>query len=176
MQHSSKTKDAGFERSLMIELQQVSKTYHTSAGETPALVDINLKVNRGDIFCVIGQSGAGKSTLIRCVNLLEHPDCGQVLINGNNILSFPPAALQKVRHKIGMIFQHFNLLSSRTVFENIALPLELLHYSKEKIKQTIEPLLVLTQLTSKRDVYPRQLSGGQKQRVAIARALANQPE
>lgn len=159
----------------MIELRHVAKSYQGPTGTIPALVDINLHVKRGEIFGVIGQSGAGKSTLIRCVNLLERPDHGEVLIEDQNILNLSPRALRKVRHNIGMIFQHFNLLASRTVYENIALPLELLHYSRKQIQEKIEPLLELTGLTTKTKAYPRQLSGGQKQRVAIARALASHP-
>ncbi|MBI5448179.1 MAG: ATP-binding cassette domain-containing protein [Gammaproteobacteria bacterium] len=159
----------------MIELRHVFKKYHTRAGDIPALVDINLQVKRGEIFGVIGKSGAGKSTLIRSVNLLERPDQGEVLIEGKNILTLSAKALCQVRHNIGMIFQHFNLLSSCHVYDNIALPLVLLNYSRKEIQKKVEPLLELTGLTQKKLAYPRQLSGGQKQRVAIARALASHP-
>lgn len=159
----------------MILFRHVFKHYHTHAGEVPALVDINLEINRGEIFGVIGQSGAGKSTLIRCVNLLERPDQGEVWVDGKNMLTLSSKALCQARHNIGMIFQHFNLLSSCNVYDNIALPLVLLKYSRKEIQRAVDPLLELTGLTHKTRAYPRQLSGGQKQRVAIARALASNP-
>lgn len=159
----------------MIEFKNVSKTYQTRAGMVPALKDVSLTVKRGEIFGVIGQSGAGKSTLIRCVNLLERPDRGQILIDGTDVCALANKSLRDVRHGIGMIFQHFNLLASRNVYENIALPLELLKYPAHKIHETIMPLLALTNLEEKKHAFPRELSGGQKQRVAIARALASNP-
>ncbi len=159
----------------MIKLEHVYKTYPAQAGQVPALIDVNLHVKRGEIFGVIGQSGAGKSTLIRCVNLLERPDTGKVIVDNQLLSALSARDLSKARHQMGMIFQHFNLLSSRNVFDNIALPLELLHYPRKKIQETIAPLLALTDLSQKTDAYPHQLSGGQKQRVAIARALASQP-
>lgn len=159
----------------MIEFKQIEKVYQTQAGPVPALRGVNLSVKKGEIVGVIGQSGAGKSTLIRMANLLERPDAGEVWVKGVNLSTLSPAQLRKMRHEIGMIFQHFNLLSSRTVYENIALPLNLLNYPKDKIKAVIEPLLKLSGLEDKTEAYPRELSGGQKQRVAIARALASQP-
>lgn len=159
----------------MITFQHVYKNYTTSAGPVTALSDINLQVNPGEIFGIIGKSGAGKSTLIRCANLLERPSSGNVMISGQDLTSLSPPQLRAARQKIGMIFQHFNLLSSRTVFQNIALPLELAGQSRKTIAATIMPLLELTGLTKKKNDYPSQLSGGQKQRVAIARALANKP-
>lgn len=160
----------------MIILNQITKKYATANGEIDALHNINLHVNPGEIFGIIGKSGAGKSTLIRCVNLLEKPSEGKVIVDGEELTALSKAGLRQARHKIGMIFQHFNLLSSRTVYQNIALPLELANYSRQQIAATIDPLLELTGLTNKKNDYPAQLSGGQKQRVAIARALAYKPK
>jgi D-methionine transport system ATP-binding protein len=160
----------------MIQLQHVSKTYQTASGSLQALKDINLSVDNGEIFGIIGKSGAGKSTLIRCVNLLERPTSGQVFVAGHELTLLTEDQLRKTRRKIGMIFQHFNLLSARTVYQNVAFPLELIHTDKNKIKEMVMPLLELTGLTEKAHDYPAQLSGGQKQRVAIARALACQPD
>jgi D-methionine transport system ATP-binding protein len=159
----------------MIILNQICKNYSTKNGQVTALHNVNLHVQRGEIFGIIGKSGAGKSTLIRCVNLLEKPTSGRVIVDGKDLTQLSPAELRHARHKIGMIFQHFNLLASRSVFDNIALPLELCGYSRQQIKNTILPLLELTGLTEKKHHYPHQLSGGQKQRVAIARALACEP-
>lgn len=157
----------------MIILNHLSKNYVSKQGVTPALDDINLSIKPGEIFGVIGKSGAGKSTLIRCINLLETPSRGEVIVNGQDLLKLPAAKLRQARQKIGMIFQHFNLLSSRTIYENVALPLELSgHEAKDSV---IMPLLELTGLSHKKNNYPAQLSGGQKQRVGIARALACQP-
>lgn len=160
----------------MIEIKNVNKVFYQ--GNTPinALSDINLTIEQGRIFGVIGSSGAGKSTLIRCVNLLERPTNGQVLFDGVDLTKLSKKKLTQTRRKIGMIFQHFNLLSSRTVFNNVALPLELAGVKKGKIKHKVENLLTLVGLADKRDVYPANLSGGQKQRVAIARALASDPK
>ncbi len=159
----------------MITLEHISKNYITPAGTVTALQDINLHVNKGEIYGIIGQSGAGKSTLIRCVNLLERPDSGKIRVDQVELTTLSSEALRIARRKIGMIFQHFNLLNSRTVYENIAFPLELAGHSKQAIANTIHPLLELTGLTDKKNYYPAKLSGGQKQRVAIARALASQP-
>jgi D-methionine transport system ATP-binding protein len=159
----------------MIILRHLSKNYTTKQGAITALHDINLHVLPGEIFGIIGKSGAGKSTLIRCVNLLERPSAGQVLVNGDELTKLSTSALRQARRKIGMIFQHFNLLSTRTVYENIAFPLELANYKRDDINKIISPLLELTGLTAKKNNYPAQLSGGQKQRVAIARALSSQP-
>ncbi|MBR1375608.1 MAG: methionine ABC transporter ATP-binding protein [Cardiobacteriaceae bacterium] len=160
----------------MIKLRNISKTYQSKNQQILALDGINLEVKEGEIFGVIGESGAGKSSLIRCVNLLERPDSGEVIINGENLLTLDKAKLFSARHKIGMIFQHFNLLANRTVFENISLPLELLKQNKSDIKKRIDELLDLTGLKDKGGYFPAQLSGGQKQRVAIARALASNPK
>jgi len=160
----------------MIELKNLNKSYVVNTDVLHALKNINLQVQAGEIFGVIGKSGAGKSTLIRCVNLLERPDTGQVIIAGTDLTQLSAQALRAKRRKIGMIFQQFNLLANRTVYQNIALPLELIGYTKQKIEQAVVPLLELTGLSEKRNAYPAQLSGGQKQRVAIARALVCQPE
>ncbi|MEL3888715.1 methionine ABC transporter ATP-binding protein [Ferrovibrio sp. MS7] len=159
----------------MIELSSISKRYATPQGTVTALEGIDLSIREGEIFGVIGKSGAGKSTLIRLINLLERPDQGSVRVAGRDLTALPPASLRRARQEIGMIFQHFNLLATRTVFENIALPLELRGESKASIRATVEPLLDLVGLTDKRERYPSELSGGQKQRVGIARALATQP-
>jgi len=160
----------------MIEIKNVNKVFYQGEKEIHALSDINLTIEQGSIFGVIGSSGAGKSTLIRCVNLLERPTNGQVIVDNIDLTKLSEQDLTQTRRKIGMIFQHFNLLSSRTVFDNVALPLELAGITKEKIKKKVESLLELVGLDNKRDVYPANLSGGQKQRVAIARALASDPK
>lgn len=159
----------------MIKLENIYKTYRTSQGHVEALIDVSLSVQRGEIFGVIGKSGAGKSTLIRCVNLLERPDQGSVWVDDQNIMQLSTKALRSVRHKIGMIFQHFNLLNTRTVYQNVSFPLQLVGKNKKEIQKIVMPLLELTGLVEKTNVYPSQLSGGQKQRVAIARALATNP-
>lgn len=160
----------------MIELKNLNKTYTTSQGVHQALSDINLLIPSGEIFGIIGKSGAGKSTLLRTINLLEQPTSGSVCINGEDITHQDVISLRAIRRKIGFIFQHFNLLSSRTVFENIALPLEISGKSNQVIKERVNELLDLVELTDRRDHLPETLSGGQKQRVAIARALATNPD
>jgi D-methionine transport system ATP-binding protein len=160
----------------MIQLLGIEKTYYTPPTSIPALHNINLHVKAGEIFGVIGKSGAGKSTLIRCVNLLEKPDRGSVIVDNEEITTLSEAALRKIRRKIGMIFQQFNLLTSKTVFENVALPLRLAGFSEADIKKRVLSLLELTHIQDKRHHYPKQLSGGQKQRVAIARSLASEPK
>jgi len=160
----------------MITVNQVNKTFYQGTKEINALIDINLHIPQGQIFGVIGSSGAGKSTLIRCVNMLEAPTTGEVIVDGVDLTKLSKSELSEARRNIGMIFQHFNLLSSRTVFENIALPLELSGTNKEKIETKVNELLNLVGLADKRDTYPANLSGGQKQRVAIARALASDPK
>ncbi|AZA51508.1 methionine ABC transporter ATP-binding protein [Chryseobacterium sp. G0201] len=159
----------------MIEIKNISKTFHQKKQSFKALDDVSLNVEQGDIVGIIGFSGAGKSTLIRTVNLLEKPDHGQIIINGNDFTKLNSRQLAKERKKIGMIFQHFNLLSSRTVFENVALPLELDNNNKSDIQNKVNELLKIVGLEDKANDYPKSLSGGQKQRVAIARALANDP-
>ena len=159
----------------MIEIKNVSKTFHQKKQSFKALNNVSLTIEQGDIVGIIGFSGAGKSTLIRTVNLLEKPDSGEIVINGKDFTKLNSRQLAQERKKIGMIFQHFNLLSSRTVFENIALPLELDHVSKTEINKKVNELLKIVGLEDKAHDYPKSLSGGQKQRVAIARALANDP-
>lgn len=160
----------------MIEINRVNKVFYQGAKEIHALREINLTIEQGTIFGVIGSSGAGKSTLIRCVNLLERPTSGHVIVDGIDLTQLSNKELTQARRKIGMIFQHFNLLSSRTVFDNIALPLELAGISKAAIKAKVDELLELVGLADKSESYPSNLSGGQKQRVAIARALASDPK
>ena len=160
----------------MIELKNVSKTFHKHGGSVHALSAVSLQVGAGEIFGVIGASGAGKSTLIRCINLLEKPTDGEVIVDGRPLLALTPRRLAQERRHIGMIFQHFNLLSSRTVQENVAFPLELSGTSRDVIDARVSELLALVGLTEKRSEYPASLSGGQKQRVAIARTLASNPK
>jgi len=160
----------------LITLQDIEKTYRSSNGIVPALKGINVTVAQGEIFGIIGTSGAGKSTLIRCINMLERPTKGKVIVDGQELTALSELELREQRKKIGMIFQHFNLLSSRTVYQNIAFPLELANCSKQSIDKEVMHLLDLVGLTDKKDQYPAQLSGGQKQRVGIARALANHPK
>ena len=160
----------------MIELVNVEKTYYSKAGDIHALHKTSLSIKAGEIFGIIGLSGAGKSTLVRCINMLEKPTAGQVFVDGQELTAMSEAQLRKARQSIGMIFQHFNLLSSRTVYRNIALPLELAGVPEGKIREKITPLIELVGLADHAHKYPSQLSGGQKQRVGIARALANDPK
>ncbi len=160
----------------MITIENLSKTFKTSQGNSEVLKDINLKIEKGDIFGIIGFSGAGKSTMIRCLNRLEEPTSGRILIGDKDITSLNKSELREVRKKIGIIFQQFNLFDSMTVFENVAFPLKVAGYPKEKIKSRVQEILDLVELTDKIQAYPAQLSGGQKQRVGIARALANEPD
>lgn len=161
----------------MIEIQHVSKTFRDGEREARALVDVSLTIEKGDIFGIIGYSGAGKSTLVRCINHLEAPDSGKVLIDGEDIGACSVKELQKRRRKIGMIFQHFNLLNSANVFENVAAPLKNhTGIPKNQVEKKVRELLEITGLTDKEKAYPSQLSGGQKQRVAIARALSSNPD
>lgn len=160
----------------MIKLSNITKVFQQGSRSITALSDVSLHVPAGQIYGVIGASGAGKSTLIRCANLLERPTSGTVLVDGQDLTALSESQLTQARRQIGMIFQHFNLLNSRTVAGNIALPLELGNLSREQIKQRVTELLELVGLSDKRDVWPANLSGGQKQRVAIARALATNPK
>jgi D-methionine transport system ATP-binding protein len=162
----------------LIELDGVGKVYTPRRGGGPvvALAGVRLRVPRGAVVGVIGRSGAGKSTLIRLVNGLEKPSAGRVIVDGTDITQLPEKAMRRIRRSIGMVFQHFNLLSSRTAFGNIALPLEIAGRSRSDIKVRVESLLELVGLADKRDSYPAELSGGQKQRVGIARALATEPK
>ncbi len=159
----------------MIWLENITKVFPGDLGPVEVLKGVSLTVQQGEIFGIIGPSGAGKSTLVRCVNLLERPTSGRVLLEGVDLTGLSNAELRATRRRIGMIFQHFNLLSSRTVFDNIAFPLELAEMHKDDIELRVTPLLDLVGLSDKRDAYPSELSGGQKQRVGIARALASQP-
>ncbi|MBS7705251.1 methionine ABC transporter ATP-binding protein [Chelatococcus asaccharovorans] len=162
----------------VVRFEGVAKTFAARGRQTAvaALEDIDLTVRRGAILGVIGRSGAGKSTLIRLVNGLEKPTAGRVLVDGTDVARLPEKDLRQLRRSIGMIFQHFNLLSSRTVYDNIALPLEIAGASREDIRQRVDPLIELVGLADKRSRYPAELSGGQKQRVGIARALATRPK
>lgn len=161
----------------MIKLQNVSKAFHSSsASSVHAVNDVTLSVNQGEIFGIIGRSGAGKSTLVRTINRLSFPDSGQVIVDGRDLTQLSTQELRAARREIGMIFQHFNLMSSRTVFDNIALPLELIGRPRKDIREDVDKLLALVGLTSEANRYPQQLSGGQKQRVGIARALASKPK
>lgn len=160
----------------MISITGLNKSFRTPFGSVQALRDIQLNVAKGDIFGIIGFSGAGKSTLIRCINRLEEPDSGVVRIGNQEITRLGKNELRQARKKIGMIFQHFNLLDSRSVFGNVAFPLEIAGHPKERINQRVEEILDLVGLNDKIAAYPAQLSGGQKQRVGIARALANNPD
>ena len=161
----------------MIKLDHITQTYKTPEGrEFKALDDVSIEIRPGEIFGIIGRSGAGKSTLVRCINLLNRPSEGTVTVDGKNLTELSEDELRESRRSIGMIFQHFNLLSSRTVYDNVALPLELVGTPKNVIREKIEPLLKLVGLTEHAHKYPSQLSGGQKQRVGIARALTNDPK
>ena len=160
----------------MIKLNNITKIFTLPDKKLTALDNVSLHVPKGQICGVIGASGAGKSTLIRCVNLLERPTHGAVLIDDVDLTQLSDTELVKTRRQLGMIFQHFNLLTSRTVFENVALPLELENKSKAEIQEKTTALLALVGLSDKHNVYPANLSGGQKQRVAIARALASDPK
>jgi D-methionine transport system ATP-binding protein len=160
----------------MITVNNINKTFNTLNGRVEVLKDIQFKIDQGDIFGIVGFSGAGKSTLIRCLNGLEKPDSGNIIVGENEITKLNRKELRNARKKIGMIFQQFNLFDSRTVYENIAFPLEISGYKKDRIKDRVEEILNLVELSEKRDFYPLQLSGGQKQRVGIARALANEPD
>ena len=160
----------------MITLQNISKTFIDGGKEIQAVKDVNLTIYDGDIFGIIGFSGAGKSTLVRCINLLERPTSGTVTVDDKEITALSAKELRKARKKIGMIFQHFNLMPSRTIFGNVAYPLKGSGLSKQEIADKVHKLLELVGISEKENAYPSQLSGGQKQRVAIARALANDPK
>lgn len=161
----------------MIYLKHICKTFiDDNKKEVHAVNDVTLTINDGDIFGIIGFSGAGKSTLVRCINLLERPTSGTVEVDGKDLTKLSDRELRESRKKIGMIFQHFNLFPSRTIFGNVAFPLQGSGLSKEEIKVKVRKLLDLVGISEKENAYPSQLSGGQKQRVAIARALANDPD
>ncbi|WP_052807326.1 methionine ABC transporter ATP-binding protein [Risungbinella massiliensis] len=160
----------------MIQIQNVSKVYTVQRKQIRAVDQISFDIDAGEIYGIIGHSGAGKSTLLRMINGLEQPTSGEVLIDGTAIHQLKASALRNERQKIGMIFQHFHLLWSRTVRENIAFPLEIAGWSKKKIEERVTEVLEWVGLTERAEAYPSQLSGGQKQRVGIARALANNPK
>lgn len=160
----------------MIEFRHVSKVFTTGKVKIQALDDVSLTIRKGETFGVIGYSGAGKSTLIRCVNLLEQPTSGEVIIAGTNVRTLTQRDLRRLRRKIGMIFQGYNLLETATVYDNVAIPLKLEGVNKKLIKERTEKYLGIVGLSDRARAYPSQLSGGQKQRVAIARALAHEPE
>ncbi|MDO5790573.1 MAG: ATP-binding cassette domain-containing protein [Eggerthella sp.] len=160
----------------MIQIEHLNKTYVSRQGEThTALTDINLTIEDGSVFGIIGQSGAGKSTLVRCLNLLERPTSGSIIINGRDITSLSEKELREFRSSVSMIFQNFSLLQQRTVLRNVMFPLELRHADKKEAEKRARELLELVGLADKCNKYPSQLSGGQQQRVAIARALVNNP-
>ncbi len=179
--HASKIKNCGVcpnkkGVNIMILLENVKKIYKSKSGDVTAVDNANLQIEKGEIFGVIGYSGAGKSSLIRLFNQLEKPTSGQITIANRVISAITGNELRKARQEIGMIFQHFNLLWSRTVRENIAFPLEIAGVDKEKRRKRVDELIHLVGLEGRGDAYPSQLSGGQKQRVGIARALANNPQ
>ncbi|MBD8004770.1 methionine ABC transporter ATP-binding protein [Bacillus norwichensis] len=156
----------------MIDIQRVTKRYKNVA----AVDDVSLTIRQGEVFGIIGYSGAGKSTLLRCLNLLERPTEGKILIDGKDLTALSDSKVRKERQKIGMIFQHFHLISSKTVFDNVAFSLKAAGKTKEEIKKKVPELLEMVGLSDRSRHYPSQLSGGQKQRVGIARALANDPK
>lgn len=160
----------------MIKIENLSKEFNGKHGKVKALNNINLELNDGDIFGIIGMSGAGKSTLLRCITLLERPDSGSIYIGGSDILKLNEKELRKARGKMGVVFQNYNLLMQETVAKNVAFPMEIAGSPKNEIKERVETLLDLVQIGDKASYYPAQLSGGQRQRVAIARALATKPE
>ena len=159
----------------MIKLSHISKEFVSGKRTVHAVQDVSQTIDKGEIFGMIGFSGAGKSTLVRCINLLERPTSGKVIVDGQDMLSLSAKELRQARKKIGMIFQHFNLMPSRTVAGNVAYPLRGSGLSKQQIEEKVQRLLDLVGIGDKAEAYPKQLSGGQKQRVAIARALANDP-
>jgi len=160
----------------IIEIKNLSKTFGTGDNQVAALHNVSLAVKPGEIFGIIGLSGAGKSTLVRCINLLERPDEGQMLFHGKNLMAMPDKQLRQQRRTISMIFQSFNLLDQRTALDNICFPLELVGTPKKEARKKAMELLETVGLPDKANAYPVQLSGGQKQRIAIARALASDPE
>lgn len=160
----------------MIVVESISKTYHAKNAETVALQNISFKVQEGEVYGLIGLSGAGKSTALRTINFLEVPDSGHIYFQGDDLVLKNKSEMRLVRQKMGMIFQHFNLLANKTVADNVALPLEIAGWNKADINKRVLECLELVQLSNKKDAYPANLSGGQKQRVAIARAIANHPK
>ena len=162
--------------SIMIDIKGLKKVYPSQAGEVVALDGIDLSIHKGDIYGIIGMSGAGKSTLIRCINRLDAPTDGRILIDGQNILTMSDKDLRRMRRSVAMIFQQFNLLMQRTVLRNVCFPMEISGAPKAQAQKRARELLDVVGLAEKADAYPAQLSGGQRQRVAIARALATEPK
>src|SRR5574341_1947403 len=160
----------------MINVTDSSVRFTQKNSEVVAVDQVSLQVDKGDIYIFVGYSGAGKSTLVRVINLLQKPTTGKVIVEGKNLVELSPRALREERKKIGMIFQHFNLMTSRTIADNVAFPLKGSGLSKQEIAAKVDHLLSLVGILDKKDAYPNKLSGGQKQRVAIARALANDPK
>ena len=160
----------------MIELKHICKTFDSGGGEVEALKDVSLTIEKGEIYGIIGMSGAGKSTLVRCINMLERPTSGEVIVNGKRLDTMSPAQLRAARRDITMIFQRFNLLMQRNCLDNVCFPMEISGVPKAKAKERAKELLDLVGLADRMESYPAQLSGGQKQRVAIARALATEPK
>ena len=160
----------------IIRVENISRTFQANNGQVEAVKNISFSIEKGDIFGIIGLSGAGKSTLVRCLNLLEKPNEGNIYVDGKNLMELSPKELRKERQDIGMIFQHFNLLMQRTVLANICFPLEIAGVSRREARKRAAELLETVGLSEKAKAYPAQLSGGQKQRVAIARVLANNPK
>ncbi|MBQ8856963.1 MAG: ATP-binding cassette domain-containing protein [Lachnospiraceae bacterium] len=160
----------------IIRVDKISKTFQANNGQVEAVKDITFSIEKGDIFGIIGLSGAGKSTLVRCLNLLEKPNTGNIYIDGKNLMELSAKELRRERQDIGMIFQHFNLLMQRNVVDNICFPLEIAGVKKKEARARAMKLLETVGLSEKAKAYPAQLSGGQKQRVAIARVLANNPK
>lgn len=159
----------------MLDIQNLMKVYKTKKGKVTGVDNVSLKINKGEVFGIVGYSGAGKSSLLRCINLLERPTSGSIVVNGQDLTKLKGEQLRKARLKIGMIFQHFYLISQKTVGENIEFALKAAATPPARIKARVKELLEMVGLAEKIDVYPAQLSGGQKQRVGIARALANNP-
>jgi D-methionine transport system ATP-binding protein len=159
----------------MIEVRNVSKIYEMKKRQVVGVDNVSLTIHKGDIFGIVGYSGAGKSSLLRCINLLEKPTTGEIIVDGQNLVHLSSSDLRLARLKIGMIFQHFYLINQKTIADNIRFALKASHYPVNQMDQRIDELLKMVGLSDKRDVYPSQLSGGQKQRVGIARALANNP-
>lgn len=160
----------------MITLSNIQVTFENGSQSVTAVQDVSLQVDAGDVYGIVGYSGAGKSTLVRVINLLQRPSAGSVVVNGQDLLALQPKELRLARKRIGMIFQHFHLMNSRTIYDNVDFPLKSSKLSKRERDLKVKQLLELVGLSDKLDAYPSQLSGGQKQRVAIARALANDPE
>lgn len=160
----------------IIKVENLTKTFTSKSGNVEAVRNVNFEVEKGDIFGIIGLSGAGKSTLVRCLNLLEKPTGGKVIVNGKDLTKLSEKELRKERQNIGMIFQHFNLLMQRNVLGNVCFPMEIAGIKKNEAKKRAYELLKIVGLEDKAAAYPAQLSGGQQQRVAIARALVNRPE